>query len=176
MVRYQNIRTLARCYLVEHTTSLALVAALAIVYSDKELSIYQFLVYFRSSITTDLRDKIYSLIGLAHLPPDQFVVDYSVTWLKVFKRISVYIIQTSSGRLDIVVYSGSTHQGPSIPGHQTGPTYPHFKIITDLTLATGGMNELSERKCIDCAGRPIPILRARFQPFDCARHHSHHRR
>ena len=71
-------------------------------------SILGLLLYFRSHLASDTRDKVYSLLGIAtQISIPLLEIDYAIPWQEVFRRTTVHIIRDSR-TLNILISAGST--------------------------------------------------------------------
>ena len=89
-------------------------ALLAYDQRDKR-TLFDLIRLFHSSIATDPRDKIYSLLGIAEpYSQTRLIVDYTRRWQDVFTDTVKYIIQ-GSHRLDVVALAGSASRSSDLP-------------------------------------------------------------
>ena len=74
------------------------------------ISVLDLLLYFKSTLASDKRDKVYSLLGIAKpFSIPLLEIDYAVLWQEVFRRATIYIIRRS-GTLNVPLCAGSLSQ------------------------------------------------------------------
>ena len=96
------------------------------------------LIKFRHTVTSDPRDKVYSIAGVAKQSEPQLQINYSASWQEVFRDAAENII-SSSGCLDILISSDATTDGlPSWVPDWLDPVKDHImKDVFDLSLNCG---------------------------------------